>query len=200
MKTGVFPAFIRFDTQKTTSRFAPLCFWGLFLHFYTVFTSLLNCTHVLTRKKRAHRKPRRAPGAKMLQSGSRELPCALAFSLVKNDEPYAAQSLGGLRCRFLRVKTCVRHEKHVKTVQKCMPEAPEAYVLQIRSSAFTRCDVPYTPHNFKTSNMHFYTVFTCFLSCTHVLTRKKRQKKQVVFYASHSLGPPAYTFFLRHTL
>ena len=24
--------------------------------------------------------------------------------------------------RFLRVKTCVQHEKHVKTVSKCMPE------------------------------------------------------------------------------
>ena len=116
VKMGVFPAFLRFDTQKTTSRFAPLCFWVFFLHFYTVFTSLLNCTHVLTRKKRAHGKPRRAPGAKMLQSGSRELPCALAFSLVKNDDqgPKARRSISA--CRFLRVKTCVRHEKHVKTV------------------------------------------------------------------------------------
>ena len=165
MKTWIFPAFIRFDTQKTTSRFAPLCFWVFFLHFYTVFTSLLNCTHVLTRKKRAHRKPRIAPGAKMLQSGSRELPCALAFSLVKNDDqgPKARRSISARR--FLRVKTCVRHEKHVKTVQKCMPEAPEAYVLQIRFSAHTRYG-----------------------------------KKQLVFYAYHSLGPPAYTFFLRHTL
>ena len=27
--------------------------------------------------------------------------------------------------RFLRVKTCVQREKHVKTVQKCMREAPK---------------------------------------------------------------------------
>ena len=116
VKTWIFLAFIRFDTQKTTSRFAPLCFFLFFFNFYTVFTSLLNCTHVLTRKKRAHRKPRIAPGAKMLQSGSRELPCALAFSLVKNDDqgPKARRSISARR--FLRVKTCVRHEKHVKTV------------------------------------------------------------------------------------
>ena len=34
----------------------------------------------------------------------------------------------GTARRFLRVKTCVQHEKHVKAVSKCMPEGVKTCV------------------------------------------------------------------------
>ena len=127
-----------------------LCTTLLFPLFFQLLHSFYESFELHTRfdtQKTSPQEAKDSSGAKMLQIGSRELPCALAFSLVKNDDqgPKARRSISA--CRFLRVKTCVWHEKHVKTVQKCMPEAPEAYVLQIRFSAHTRCDVPYTLHN-----------------------------------------------------
>ena len=178
-----------------------------------IFTCFFRGTHVLTREIRGLRDPRTARGAplgaKGLTLAPASAPAHAAFLSKKTTSRGPRRAPGASRLHFDTVFTCFSRRTHVltrkkrRTVMPRIASGPQASATLCKKRRALPHPIPWgVTGKCGALGMHFYTVFTCFSCCTHVLTRKKRRAvmPRIAWGPPGGLrGPPACTFtqFLR---